>query len=620
MEVEIPTMSGVEFARAFALRPNSFAWFLGAGASAASGIPTGYSMIRDFKKRIFCQENKYSPQEVDSGDPLWAERIDEFFKRTNILPPDGDPEEYSAAFEAVYPNEKLRRQYIDDAVRKGTPCYGHRVLAALMSSRQLDCVFTTNFDALVERSATISDDLLPADQRANATVAAIDSAERAQRCLEESDWPLVAKLHGDYKSSKIKNTNSELETQDEQMRRVLVSASQRFGLVVVGYSGRDASIMETFEYVLREQSAYPAGFYWVTSSAKRLFPAVRTFLEHALMAGIKVAIVESKTFDELAGDVVSQIRLPDVLNQHVQLHKVAERLQPVPLNTVDALRFPVLQYSAIHVESIPTHARRITLERPLTTEEARKVLKAHGCRAVVAARGRELAVFGRDNELLQAFAEFGARLEGTIQLQPEAESWALGLIYDALTRALARGRPLIPHLKRTGHTLLVAADRENDSPEMKRQRFEELGKLRSAYGSLIGRVPKLGYVFSEAIEIKLEKVDDRWWFGFEPFTHVEIPREARAQGAAEQHDPMERHVRRPDASADWRRERWQGRYNGAWATIIRAWQDMLTSGPDNAVSTIGLQKDEGLDAIFKLHPRTGWSRPSHNHGYFDRTK
>ncbi|WP_233149240.1 SIR2 family protein [Herbaspirillum camelliae] len=620
MEVEIPTMSGVEFARAFSLRPNSFAWFLGAGASAASGIPTGYSMIRDFKKQIFCQENKYSPQEVDSGDPLWAERIDEFFKRTNILPPDGDPEEYSAAFEAVYPTEKLRRQYIDDAVRQGTPCYGHRVLAALMSSRQLDCVFTTNFDALVERSVTISDDLLSADQRANATVAAIDSGERAQRCLDESDWPLVAKLHGDYKSSKIKNTNSELEKQDDQMRRVLVNASQRYGLVVVGYSGRDASIIEAFEHVLRDPSAYPAGFYWVTSSAKRLFPAVRTFLEHASMAGVKVAIVECKTFDELAGDLVSQIKLPDVLRQHVQLHKVAERLQSVPLNTLDALPFPVLQYSAIYVEVIPTHARRIAIERPLTTEEARKVLKAHGCRAVVAARGRELAVFGRDNELLQAFAEFGARLEGTIQLQPESESWALGLIYDALTRALARGRPLFPHLKRTGHILLVAADREGDSTELKKKRYAELTQLRSAYRDLVGRVPKLGYLFTEGIEIKLEKVDDRWWFGFEPFTHVEIPREARVEGHDGQHEPVERSARRPDASADWRRERWQGRYNGTWATIMRAWQDILTSGNDNTVSTIGLQKDEGMDAIFKLHPRTGWSRPSHNHSYFDRTK
>src|SRR5690606_17978333 len=109
-------MSTREFATALALRPNLVAWFLGAGASAASGIPTGYAMIRDFKAQIFCRENNLSKREIDSGDPIWISRIDEFFRRTSLLPPDGDPAEYAAAFEAVYPQARHRRQYIDDAI------------------------------------------------------------------------------------------------------------------------------------------------------------------------------------------------------------------------------------------------------------------------------------------------------------------------------------------------------------------------------------------------------------------------------------------------------------------------------------------------------------------------
>jgi hypothetical protein len=34
----------------------------------------------------------------------------------------------------------------------------------------------------------------------------------------------------------LKNTETELESQDEMMRAVLTSVCQRFGLVVVGYS------------------------------------------------------------------------------------------------------------------------------------------------------------------------------------------------------------------------------------------------------------------------------------------------------------------------------------------------------------------------------------------------
>ncbi|NUT62800.1 SIR2 family protein [Herbaspirillum sp. C9C3] len=622
MEVEIPTLSGTEFARAFALRPNLYAWFLGAGASAASGIPTGYAMIRDFKKRIFCEQNKYSPKEVDSGDPLWVARIDEFFKRSSILPPDGDPEEYSRAFEAVYPQEVHRRQYIDDAVKKGTPCFAHRVLASLMTSRQLDCVFTTNFDPLVEESVTLSDALLPAERRAKATVAAIDSVERAKRCLAESDWPLVAKLHGDYKSTRIKNTLGELQEQDAQMRQVLVGACQRYGLVVVGYSGRDASIMDALSHVLKEPAAYPGGLYWVTSSKSRLLPAVKELLEHAVIAGVSVAVVESKTFDELAGDLVGQVKLPDELRHHIDVQKVVERLVPVEKMTKEALQFPVLRCSAILVDSLPTEARRITLQRPLTTEEARAILRERRCRGVVAAIGNELAAFGRDADLLQAFSEYGPVVDGRIQLNPGKDSWALGLLYDSLTRALARRRPLIPRLRRFGHALLVANGRPEDSDEMKSRRLGQLQQLKAAYeGSLTGIVQEVGHPFNEGIHLKLEKIESRWWCGFEPFTFVDVPAEDREKIENSEGDGLGRPAARaPDASASWRRERWVKKYNKNWDAIIKAWTTLLTSASENSVAAIGLDDGDGIDAIFRLSPVTAWSRPSHYHPYFDRTK
>lgn len=621
MKVAIPTLSGMEFASAFALRPNRFAWFLGAGASDASGIPTGYAMIRDFKKKIFCKNNNYSPQEVDSGDPLWAERIDEFFKRTSLLPPDGHPEEYSAAFEAVYPQEEHRRQYIDDAISKGMPCFAHRVLAALMSSRQTDCVFTTNFDPLVEESVTLSNALMPVECQKRPTVAAIDSAERAQRCLSESDWPLIAKLHGDYKSTKIKNTGVELQSQDANMRSVLLETCKRYGLVIVGYSGRDASIMDALEHVLREPHAYPGGLYWVTASKTQLLPAVEKFLEHAIIAGVNAFVVESKTFDELAGDLVEQVKIPDSLRNHLDAHKVAERLQPVVPMTTEALQFPVLRYSAILVEKLPSEARRLSVNRPLTTEVARQLLKEQKCRAVVAAIGKELAIFGRDDEILRVFAEYGAKIEGTIPLNPERDSWALGLQYDALTCAFARKRPLLTRLRRNGHVLVVAGPRQEDSDELRQRKNEELAKLKAAYGSLTGRVPTVGYYFTEGVSLKLEKVQDRWWCGFEPSTFVDIPRDIKTESENDASDELGRTMRRaPDPSADWRRERWARKYNGNWAQIIAAWSELLTASKDNSISALGLQSGEGVDAVFEVSPVTGWSRPSHTHQYFNRSK
>jgi hypothetical protein len=58
--VPVKTIPAAQFATAFDLKPNLVAWFLGAGASAASGIPTGDAMIRDLKAQIFCRGTKLS--------------------------------------------------------------------------------------------------------------------------------------------------------------------------------------------------------------------------------------------------------------------------------------------------------------------------------------------------------------------------------------------------------------------------------------------------------------------------------------------------------------------------------------------------------------------------------
>lgn len=630
MTQPISTMTSREFATAFALRPNLVSWFLGAGASAASGIPTGYAMIRDFKKRIFCRHHDLSTSEFDASEQIWIDRIDAFFRKTSLLPPDGDPTEYAAAFEAVYPQERHRRQYIADQVRLGSPCFGHQVLGALMAARKVDCVFTTNFDQLIEEAAQAANVLQPVGEQKRCTVAAIDSSERATRCLKESDWPLVAKLHGDYQSIRIKNTGLELEKQDEHMRHVLVEASQRFGMVFVGYSGRDASVMEALTSVLKEKTPFPNGLYWVAPSASRLLPAVSEFLIVAHHAGVDVAVVECATFDELVADVIKEIAVPKALLDPLLKGRPTSRLVPVELPTGKAQDFPVLRYSALLVDSLPRMARRVVLAQSLSTSEVRVLLKEKRCKAIVAAHGRELAVFGKDEEIAGALASVGGTLAGTVELNPNQDSWALGLLYDALTKALTRRRPLMPRFKRSGHSIVVAGPREGEDPEWARQREQRLAQLRSAYqGNLVGRVPKLNLPYHEGTFVKLEKIEDRWWCGFEPYTFVDIPREhgepsAPVGAAAVEQDalgiPLER--RGGDPAGDWRREQWATKYNKQWGAIIDAWAKLLTASDEDlcTLQAFGFDEAEGVDAVFTLSKVTAWSRPVHHHTYFDRTK
>lgn len=621
-------MSAAQFATAFELRPNLVAWFLGAGASAASGIPTGYAMIRDFKAQIFCRETNLSKREIDTADPIWIDRIDAFFRQTSLLPPDGDPLEYARAFEAVYPQARHRRQYIDDAISKGTPCFGHKVLGGLMAAGKVNCVFTTNFDPLIEETTLSANANLPATKQSRPTVAAIDSAERAMRCLNESDWPLIAKLHGDYQSIAIKNTEAELQEQDARMRRVLVEAGKRFGMIFVGYSGRDASIMEALTAVLDTPSPFPNGLYWLTSSASRLLPAVTEFLKRAQRSGVDVAIVQCSTFDELAASILKTTDLPKSLFDWVMKGRPAPRLVPVQLPTVEARAFPVLRFSSFLIEEMPRTARRITLTQHTTSPVIRNLLKEKGVKATVAANGRELAVFGRDREILDALAPLGATLSGEIDLDPAADSWATGLVYDALVRSLARRLPLLPRYRRARHSVVVASSRQGDDPERARRDKQVLADLRQAYGTdLTGAVPKFGFPFQEGVFLKLDQINGRWWCGFEPHTFVNNPKpqlapEGNADALEMSHaDPMGTLPDRGgDPTADWRRERWAQRYNKNWATIITAWAKLLTASSGPKKKAFGLEEGVGIDAVFQVSQVTGWSRPGHHHVYFDRTK
>lgn len=287
----------------------------------------------------------------------------------------------------------------------------------------------------------------------------------------------------------------------------------------------------------------------------------------------------------------------------------------------------MLRFSALLVESMPRVARRVSLARPLTTPVARGLLRAQHCKAVVASYGRDLAVFGRDEEVVAALASVGGQLAGTVDLDPAQDSWALGLLYDALTKALSRHRPLIPRYKRSSHSLLVAGQREGEDQEWAIKRAQELAPLRAAYeANLTGQVLKLGFPFHEGVNLKLEQIEDRWWCGFEPYTFVDVPREHFEQAVpaedARVQDALGVQYRRRegDPAGDWRREHWANKYNRQWAAIINAWAAMLTTTRDGTVRAFGIDHQAGVDATFTISTHTGWSRPGHHHSYFERTK
>lgn len=617
--LSIDEIAGREFAERFALNPGQYAWLLGAGASAAAGIATGYQMIQEFRAKLFAQASGVSQREIDLGDPTWQQRIDAQLALDGTLPPRGDSSEYSRAFQALHPSSDARRQYIANQVRKGTPSIGHRVLGSLLSTGKIPCAFTTNFDPLIENGATVAGQLLPADARSNVVTAAIDSADRAERCLRENDWPLVAKLHGDYQSVELKNTDQELAEQDSRMRRVLTQTCQRFGLIVVGYSGRDASVMSALGDVLRNVTAYPGGIYWLCREPDDLLPAVKEFLSNAVTAGVNVQIIRGSTFDELASSLADVVLLPNALVQHIFGSSAPQAVPQVPLTRQAARKTPVLRMSAIPVVQMPAVARRLVLKNPVSTRQAQELAREAGIRAAVASAGTHLAAFGKDEELEAAFKSLGASLGGEVALDPARDSWALGLLYDALVRAVCRGKPLYPRLARRGHVVRVSTPKADADDESQVWRKRQLAQLVDAYGApLCGKPPKLdGVDYSEGVHLRLDHADGRWWCVFEPATFIDF--NVVNEGSDDDESPATWSPLRLDAE-DWRRERWARKYNSNWSRIIDAWITILSQADHHGLSPYALASKQGIDARFEFGARTAWSRPAHDHAYFERRR
>jgi len=93
------------------------------------------------------------------------------------------------------------------------------------------------------------------------------------RSLNEANWPLLGKLHGDFQSIALKNTTEELRTQESNLRLAFIESCKRFGLVVAGYSGRDESVMNALEEALDQSSAFPAGLFWISKSGSSVISA-----------------------------------------------------------------------------------------------------------------------------------------------------------------------------------------------------------------------------------------------------------------------------------------------------------------------------------------------------------
>jgi hypothetical protein len=97
----------------------------------------------------------------------------------------------------------------------------------------------------------------------------------------------------------VKNLAADLATQNTELAQALKIAASRFGFVVVGFSGRDESVMALIREAIDAANAFPQGFYWTGIEGMPVAPPVEELLIAARAKGVKAAYVAIETFDAL---------------------------------------------------------------------------------------------------------------------------------------------------------------------------------------------------------------------------------------------------------------------------------------------------------------------------------
>lgn len=296
-------------------RKPRFAFFLGAGASYKSGIKLASQMMEDFKERIF--ERDCPDLKTKEEREKWLEEQSWYCDAEN---------KYSCLFERYDDNKIGRQRYIERLLRNGKPSFGYLMLSYLLANNYVNTVLTTNFDDLAYISCVGFTGIRP-------IVYAYGILASEMRLY--SARPKIIKIHGDFLYGKIINTSEEMErmfseyklpvqnsvlidklkeitsldfNMTQETRRVL----NEYGLIVVGYSGNDKTVLKMLDDISLQND-----FYWCYRKQE---PPNQKVLQLVLEKGGKLIAIDG--FDEMMSDIEKVISLkPDKLFSNFDTQK-----------------------------------------------------------------------------------------------------------------------------------------------------------------------------------------------------------------------------------------------------------------------------------------------------------
>ncbi|MBI9036128.1 MAG: SIR2 family protein [Bacteroidales bacterium] len=279
------------FLRSIDINKNiSHSFFLGAGASISSGIMSAEMCIRLWKREVFLSQNSgFDRKLFDISLPSVMKRIQKWLDEQGSYPALDASDEYGFYAKKSFPITDDRRKFFQNLTTKKRPHIGYQYLALLGKLGLISSIWSTNFDGLAAK-ALIAEGI-------DVVEVGLDTTSRVIRPLNAGEVFTVS-LHGDYRYDALKNTNEELQSQDDTLRNALIGNLKNTSIIVSGYSGRDESIMSVF----KEGFSQPGSgrLYWCGYDSYEPDERVDKLINQIRDAGREAFYIPTLGFDDLA--------------------------------------------------------------------------------------------------------------------------------------------------------------------------------------------------------------------------------------------------------------------------------------------------------------------------------
>jgi hypothetical protein len=583
-------MDQAELTARFCARPQNFAWFLGAGASATAGVPTATDILWDMKLGYYCREENRKITHQDMQNDTVRAKIQGYMESKGF-PALWADDEYTTCFEKIFGDDRERqRQYMHGVLAEDRArlSVGNRVLGGFLGAGFCRAVFTTNFDSIVEKAvAEVSGKSLAAFH--------LEGSHAANQALNNEEFPIYCKLHGDFRYDSLKNLSADLATQNAELAKCLVNAGNRFGFVITGYSGRDKSIMDLFHSVLETANPFPHGLFWTGLKGSTPLEPVAQLLVKARANGVAAHFVPIETFDALL------LRLwrntpgkPEQMDALVCKSKSTSVHIPLPQ---PGRGEPLVRLNALPVLSAPSKCFELSFRQPKNWDDIKRARASTGGRLILT-QGTSFLCWGGREDIKTAFgSDLVSITERDVptDLASPGNLHVKGFIEEALCKALARGKPLRPRIRR--HSVYLAANARH-------KRQADLQPLVSLVGSIAGAVPSImapvdekhpvaeQVTWAEAARISADFKDGHLWLLIEPDIWIE-PARARK------------------LTVDFLDKRREDRYNKKFNDLLDAWVHIIlgTTQLNTPVTLLVFDSGTGTEnPAFGISSRTAYTR------------